>query len=209
MENKQKTDIKSLYDKKPFSVGVRSCDIGLTLNTKAIFFDAFMRDAILTLSNGVVGHAFIVGNNGDIIEALGGGVTTTKLADYVKSDQCVLIFRNMTITDNDKSNILSYAYGSVGRRYDYTGLLHFLFKGINADKKDNFCSENCFESFATRDIKVSTKDNAQDTTPQDILDFMYLQGALTNDTTKWTLADNQNFNLTKILSFLMIKNGGV
>lgn len=204
--NKRNIDYKKFWMEKPFSAGTRPCDLMLTLDPKAPWgFGKFLGEAICNLTDGITSHAMTKGNEGDIIEAISGGVTKTYIVDQVKSNNCIMVFRYTGLIDENKSNILSYLYGSVGRRYDTTGILHFIFKGINPDKRDNFCSENASEAFLTQNIKISDK-SPQDTAPQTIMDFMYLNGAF-DGKGLWKLVDWQNYNMDEVRAFLKIKHG--
>lgn len=192
------------YKEKPFDAGVRSCDIGLVRGRSHNPLEMFFRDKICDLSNGILSHAFIVGRQGDVIEALSEGVRVKKMDKYINKQDGVLIFRNLSLTEAQKENILSFAYIKAEKNtpYDWWGFFHHLLPFIPQNKDQFYCSELVSMAYKKENI-ITTNKTTGDTTPQDILDYQFNYGSFKDE--KWQLADYQNFNLDEIVKFLNTK----
>jgi uncharacterized protein YycO len=198
----QKRSDDPYYIQDKFKKGVQSCDIFLTRG-----FDT-LGGEICNITKGIVNHAGLVVKDCDIIEAQFSGITLDKFQKELDNQDGVLVFRNTSLTDDQKAQILSYAYLKVQEKepYNYAGILHFVLPMlVQSDPKNEYCSQFVTDAMAKADVRVSGKPGA-DTAPQDILDYLYINEAFGMTGTGWQLQDNKFMNLDRVREFLKTKN---
>lgn len=86
-------------------------------------------------------HCFLVHENGIIYESNMLGNEPRHISKYHDKKFKVYIFKNINLTEENYQTGLIYSTGSLGRRYDYSGLFRFVLKFIPQGKYLDFCSE--------------------------------------------------------------------
>lgn len=186
------------YDKnKKFSKGLSSCDIGLVRTYSLNPIDTFIANKINSITSGLFNHVFIMGKNGDVIEAELSGVKVNQLSKYINNDDGVLVFRNNTLNEEQKKNILAYSYAQINTHYDLFGVISFLFsKEINFNNSNKlFCSELVYNAYSTANVHISYKN--EKISPNDI--FYYLKNHLSDNEQGWIIQDYKKLNINKII----------
>lgn len=136
-------------------------------------------------------HASLYIGAGQIVEAIGSGVTLQSLRDAMSDDTLVSVYRRLRMSDEQARQVVRYVRQQVGKAYDYAGaagggvtspsgfvLSLFLspivtFGGIAADLYNRanpdasfYCSE--LVALAFESAKVPLGSGAASTTPADI-----------------------------------------
>lgn len=114
----------------------------------------------------------------EIVEA-GKKVITNKLEVYFDSRHKVMISFYKDLKVQQLEVLKAYCYGSVGKPYDWPGILAFLFKKVKDDPTKNFCDELVGEGYQRIDIKTSNCEDPSQAMPGDV--YMYCE----NHQQKW------------------------
>ena len=94
-----------------------------------------------------VNHVFIYLGKGKhlIAESIMSGNKIRRLEKYLKRKYEVYIYSKPGLTQEQVMLMKDYLYEALGRKYDFRGLLRFVFKRIPQDPDKNFCSEYAIE----------------------------------------------------------------
>ena len=114
----------------------------------------------------------------EIVEA-GKEVMISKLDRYFDKRHKVMISYYKDMTVQQLEVLKAYCYGSVGKPYDWPGILAFLFKKVKDDPGKNFCCELAAEGYQRINIPISNCDDPSECMPCDV--FMYCE----NHIQKW------------------------
>ena len=123
------------------------------------------------IKEGVAGCAthtalYVGGGKNYIIEAAASGVRKHKLTAYVGKERYqVDVFFKPDLTVLQVEKIKSYAYSKLGRRYDFMGVMRFLFRRLPQSPHRFFCSELVCESCRAGDWKVVPQMKCCDVSP--------------------------------------------
>lgn len=95
-----------------------------------------------------VNHVFIYLGKGKhlIAESIMSGNKIRRLEKYLSNRYKVYIYVKQALTQEQVQLMKDYLYETLGRRYDFKGLLRFVFKRIPQDPDKNFCSEWAIET---------------------------------------------------------------
>ncbi|GAB4262273.1 MAG: hypothetical protein Kow0065_12930 [Methylomicrobium sp.] len=66
-------------------------------------------------------HAALYIGDGQIVEAIGSGVTRQSLQDAMSDDTLVSVYRRLRMSDEQGLQVIRYAKQQVGKKYDYSG----------------------------------------------------------------------------------------
>ena len=99
----------------------------------------------------------------------------------------IKVYAKTNLTVQQLQVVKAYAYGTVGRDYDYKGLIGFVSGSDGAEDK-NWCSENVVESYMQVGTKTSVKPS-YDSAPDDIERYMETDEAKFNG---WKLINTYN-----------------
>lgn len=136
-------------------------------------------------------HAALYADNGQIIEAIGSGVTLQSLEDAMSDDTLVSVYRRLQMSDEQGLQVIRYAKQQVGKHYDYSGAMGggmtsgsgfvigvflgpiVLASGMSADLYNRFNPEAAFYcselvALAFEKASVPLGSGASSTTPADI-----------------------------------------
>ena len=86
-------------------------------------------------------HAFWMGRNGTIFESNAAGNQERHLTKYFESKYKCWVFSNSLLAEPHYESAEAHALGCLGRMYDYTGLMRFVFRFLPQLKYADFCSE--------------------------------------------------------------------
>ena len=94
-----------------------------------------------------VNHCFIYLGKGKhlVAESLMRGNVIRRLEKYLNRRYKVYVYAKQGLTLEQVQLMKDYLYEALGRRYDFKGLLRFVFKRIPQDPNKNYCSEYAIE----------------------------------------------------------------
>ena len=182
------------YIKKDFTHGVQGLmpgDVGLVDTVGGNWFENFFGWGIKLITASKVCHAFLYFGSGkhEIIEAQAGGVKKAKLEANLNKRTQILVYRNKNLNIQKLALLKAYAYGSVGKSYDFAGLVSFV-TDTGDTKEANFCSELVVESYNCAGLKSSDKPSGK-TSPGDLRKFF---NSPEGKNLGWFLWDSYNIN---------------
>jgi len=123
-------------------------------------------------------HVCLISNNYKIEAIIPAGVRKADIKSYGGSWQ--LDIYNVNIPTKAQVRIWSDAYQKIGKKYDYKGVLHFVFWWYKQSKYRYFCSELVAEVFQNAGYPLSHK-APSNCTPEDLVH----SGILEYDRTIW------------------------
>jgi hypothetical protein len=123
----------------------------------------------------------------ETIEAMFNGVRKATLDESMDKRTAIKVYAKKDLTVQQLQIIKAYAYGSVGRDYNYTGLIGFI-TGNHGPDDENWCSENVVQCYDQAGVKVSNKPDHE--TAPDTLE-VYLESKEAQDN-GWTLINTYN-----------------
>jgi len=186
------------YKQELLGKGSQSCDVILTIARPEWWdlFGKFVSSKIQTITNGPFSHSIIQVKDGKIIEAVADGIKLNPFKNYVNNKTGMIVFHNDRLAEKQKKAVLRFLYTCVNLKvkYDYPGLLRFVFPWIEQDKSAFFCAENGTRSFNIAqedypvkglDIKISNK-KPSDTSPNDIFRYLISKEGFKNG---WMICD--------------------
>ena len=116
------------------------------------------------------------------------GVRKMSLDRYFGTKHKLEVYHYKNLKVEEFQIMRAYNLGTVGRMYDYKGLLSFLSnikviynlfkKKITPDDYMDFCSENCAAAYEQVEIKVAKKDKSGEINPANIWQYI-------RDAVKW------------------------
>jgi hypothetical protein len=142
-----------------------------------------------TGQKGLPSHTAIYFGSGkhEIVEA-GRKVMVNKLDAYFNNKYKVSISYYKTLQVQQLEVLKAYCYGTVGRAYDWPGILSFIFKKVKDDPWKNFCDELIGEAFQRIDIPVSNCEDPSQAMPGDV--YLYCKNHIAWETFDiWTGKD--------------------
>lgn len=142
-------------------------------------------------------HAEIYWGSGEhmTVSAEWNGVRKMNFNRYFGKKVKLEVYHYIDLKVSDMQMMKNYSLGTVGRVYDYKGLISFLSnlkiiykilrKKITPTDYADFCSENVADTFSTVGIKVSKKKFTWETHPADI--WIYIR-----DSKRWKKSFDYN-----------------
>jgi len=122
-------------------------------------------------------HAALIHNSGIIYESNAKGNEPRHITKYTNEDYKFWIFTNKNLAVENYNLGFSYSTGALGRKYDYSGFIRFLFKVFPQAKYKDFCSE--FATTTAREyykLQVCPGVDAFEVTPTDMLYYFLIDG---------------------------------
>jgi hypothetical protein len=199
---------KSLSDDIPLDPGIGGQSIGMSaLEIGDIILsttDHITSTVIRVGSGSQVSHAMMyVGQGGQVVEAVGGGVRLIPLADAIADATVAVAFRVPGLTGDQKQIIADKVATYIGRDYDYIGVvrqgafqIHRRVCSVLPDSArqncenwsgridlgrgsstDFFCSQLVIQAFADAGMPLTSR-SANWNSPQDVADLYFRDGAL-------------------------------
>jgi cell wall-associated NlpC family hydrolase len=78
---------------------------------------------IRLLTTSPVSHAAVYAGDGEVAEALGGGVRLRTMAKVMNEETVVAVFRHPALDDERATRLVAFAREQVGKQYDYVGVM--------------------------------------------------------------------------------------
>jgi uncharacterized protein YycO len=117
-----------------------------------------------------VSHAALYDGYGEVIEAIGKGVTSHKIDVAIADDALVVAYRSPNITDEKAARIIDYATHQIGKPYGVAGALlstdKILCRVLGPRPASFFCSQLVFEAYRRGGLPLTTAPS-QCVTPAD------------------------------------------
>lgn len=174
------------YECKPFTKPVGDIPPGSIILFSSNKFN-LVSWLIRQVTHARVNHAGLYFGSGkhETIEAQPQGVKIMTLDTRINTYDMLWVYRYKKLTVDQLQGIKGYAYGSVGKRYDFIAVAEFVLGGDTDDKSTNFCSENVVLANKYESIETSMKEPNK-TAPGD------LQRWFESHPAEWELWDTQN-----------------
>jgi len=127
---------------------------------------SFLDRLVQYFSGSKYSHAFIICGNMKIEAMAGVGVREANIYSYGGKWTADLF--DIDATEEQQEKMWSYAWGQKGKKYDYSGVMHFVFFWRRQSKYRWFCSE--LVEAAAREAGISLSGKVPDKTkPCDLL----------------------------------------
>ena len=199
---------KSLGDDIPLDPGIGGQSIGVqALQVADIILsttDHLTSTVIRAGTGSQVSHAMLfVGQGGQVIEAVGGGVRLIPLEDAIKDATVAVAFRVPELSDDQRQQVADSVAAYIGRLYDYVGVvrqgifqIHKKVCGVlpasarqncenwygrvdlgRGSDTDFYCSGLVIKAFADAGVSI-TSEPPNWSSPQDIAELALKSGAL-------------------------------
>lgn len=176
-----------LYERKPFQRPLSEIPPGAVVLFSSNRKTDIVGWLIRKITKARVCHAGIYfgSSQRETVEAGGKGIHKDSLDRRINEHDMLWVYTYDTLTVTELQVLKAYAYGTVGRPYDFKNVAGFVLGGGSESESENFCSENVVRSFDQAGIPVSFK-KADETSPGDLQLFMSYPDS------GWTLWGTQN-----------------